>query len=92
VVVSGSSDDDVAEAAVRVADHLRARPAAGLAVVGPAPCPLERLRGRTRHHVLIKAVSPSELERALWDLARHEQSLVGATNRLEIDRDPLSLL
>jgi primosomal protein N' (replication factor Y) len=92
VVVSGSTDEAVAEAVVGVADHLRARPAAGLAVVGPAPCPLERLRGRTRHHVLLKAVSPSELERALWDLARHEQSLVGANNRLEIDRDPLNLL
>jgi len=92
VVASGKDAASVEEAIDRVADHLRARPAEGLTLVGPAPCPLERLRGRWRHHVLLKAGAPQPLDRALRDLARREEELVGASNRLEIDRDPLSLL
>ena len=32
------------------------------------------------------------LDRTLHDLARREDALVGTANRLEIDRDPMSLL
>jgi primosomal protein N' (replication factor Y) len=92
VVASGSDATSVEEAIARVADHLRAQPAEGLSLVGPAPCPLERLRGRWRHHVLLKAESPQPLDRALWDLVRREEKLVGTSNRLEIDRDPMNLL
>jgi primosomal protein N' (replication factor Y) len=92
VVASGKDGTTVEEAIDRVADHLRARPAEGLSLVGPAPCPLERLRGRWRHHVLLKAEAPQPLDRALRDLARREEELVGTSNRLEIDRDPMSLL
>lgn len=92
VVASGTHADRVEAAIGRVADHLTAGAVDGLALVGPAPCPLERLRGRWRHHVLLKAESPAILERALWDLARREEELAGSAVRLEIDRDPLSLL
>jgi primosomal protein N' (replication factor Y) len=92
VVASGPEAASVEGAIARVSDHLRARPARGLAVVGPAPCPLERLRGRWRHHLLLKSETPPPLERALRDLARREEELVGGANRLEIDRDPMSLL
>jgi primosomal protein N' (replication factor Y) len=92
VVASGPEAAAVEAGIARVAEHLRARPAAGLTVVGPAPCPLERLRGRWRHHVLLKAETPPPLDRALRDLARSEEELVGRSNRLEIDRDPMSLL
>jgi primosomal protein N' (replication factor Y) len=92
IVVSGPDEAEVEAAAGRVAEHVRARLAAGLTLVGPAPCPLERLRGRWRHHVLLKADAPQLLDRALWDLARREDALVGSANRLEIDRDPLGLL
>ncbi|HJR52520.1 MAG TPA: primosomal protein N' [Gemmatimonadota bacterium] len=90
VVVSGPDEEPVAEAIVRVAE--KARGTEGLTVVGPAPAPLERLRGRWRHHVLLKASGPQPLDRALRDLARREEELVGGSNRLEIDRDPLGLL
>ena len=90
VVVSGPDQEPVAEAIERVAE--KARGTEGLTVVGPAPAPLERLRGRWRHHVLLKAAGPQPLDRALRDLARREEELVGGSNRLEIDRDPLSLL
>lgn len=92
VVVSGPDAAPVAAAVDRVADRLRKRLASGLVVVGPAPCPLERLRGRTRHHLLVKAELSGALDRVLRDLARHADDLVGSSNRLEIDRDPLNLL
>jgi primosomal protein N' (replication factor Y) len=92
VVASGKDGASVEESIGRVADHLRARAAGGLTVVGPAPCPLERLRGRWRHHVLLKAEVAGVLDRTLHDLARREDALLGSANRLEIDRDPMNLL
>jgi primosomal protein N' (replication factor Y) len=105
VVVSGADADAVGDAARRVAERVRAEalpPAPGAAgddagepaveVVGPAPCPLERLRGRWRWHLLLKSRSAVLLELVLRDLARNEAALVGSTHRLELDRDPMSLL
>ncbi len=91
LVVSGPDPAAVADGIARVAERLRARPQPGFDVIGPAPCPLERLRGRTRHHLLIKSESAANLERSLWDLAKNADKLVGS-NQLEIDRDPLDLL
>ncbi|HJU86390.1 MAG TPA: primosomal protein N', partial [Gemmatimonadota bacterium] len=90
VVVSGPDPAAVEEAIARVAADARRHE--DLTVVGPAPAPLERLRGRWRHHVLLKATSPQPLDRVLRELARREEELVGGSSRLEIDRDPLSLL
>ncbi len=92
VVVSGEDEAAVETGVERVAARLAARRAPGLTAVGPAPCPIERLRGRSRHHLLLKATSPAALDRALWDLAHREDALVGSGCRLELDRDPLSLL
>lgn len=92
LVVSGPEPGPVEAAMERVAERLRRQATAGLAVVGPAPCPLERLRGRSRHHALVKADSSAALDRVLVDLARRAEDLVGSANRLEIDRDPLNLL
>jgi primosomal protein N' (replication factor Y) len=99
VVVSGRSAEAVAEGAERAAEQARGTTAAGpgsrrereIEVVGPAPCPLERLRGRWRWHFLLKATTPGPLERALTDLARSGGELAGGA-RLELDRDPVSLL
>ncbi len=95
VVVSGREPEAVEAAAERVADRARAERRAdspdALQVVGPAPCPLERLRGRWRRHLLLKADTPGALERVLHDLARRGEDLAGGA-RLELDRDPASLL
>ncbi len=91
VVVSGPDETSVARGAAAIDRHLRDRDLPGLRIVGPAPCPLERLRGRTRQHLLLKSETASALDDALWDLARREDLLASA-DRLEIDRDPMSLL
>ena len=92
VVVSGTEPTSVERGIDRVVRRLRDRLGAGVTVVGPAPCPLERLRGRTRHHALVKADRAGSLDRTLADLVRRADDLVGSKCRLEIDRDPLNLL
>ncbi len=63
----------------------------GVDVVGPAPCPIERLRGRWRWHFLLKSDAPGPIGAVLRYLdARHGQP--SGDRRLEIDRDPEALL
>ena len=71
---------------------LRKRPMPEITIVGPAPCPVERIKNRWRWHVLIKAKHPAELTR----LGRYflERFVVpkGADLRVTLDRDPVALL
>ena len=89
-VASAADASRAAALADRVAGWLRranAGPLAGaLTVLGPAPCPLARLEGRWRWHVLVKAAEPRVLGRVVraWRAARR----AGVT----VDRDPVSLL
>ncbi|MEK7668562.1 MAG: primosomal protein N', partial [Gemmatimonadota bacterium] len=94
LVVSGTSEDAVADAAVRLGAWLRAlaaaRPEAGAEVLGPAPCPIERIRGRWRWHVLLKAPEAAQLTRLVRYIAT--RAPVPGAVRLVVDRDPVSLL
>jgi len=93
LVVSGRDETSVADAAEGLADWLESTIETGglsVSVVGPAPCPIDRLRGRWRWHMLLKAESASDLGPLLRYAASH--SPVGGSCRLEIDRDPESLL
>ena len=57
-----------------------------LTVLGPAPCPLMRLKGKWRWHVLTKSAEPRVLGRVVraWRAQAHRA--------VTIDRDPVSLL
>ena len=95
LVVSGLSEERVADEAESLAGWTRAlvedRAVADVDIVGPAPCAIDRLRDRWRWHFLIKARKPGSLGSVLRALA----SSRGRTDRelrLEIDRDPESLL
>ncbi|HEX9292397.1 MAG TPA: primosomal protein N' [Gemmatimonadales bacterium] len=57
-----------------------------LTVLGPAPCPLMRLKGKWRWHVLVKAAEPRVLGRVVraWRAKTHRA--------VSVDRDPVSLL
>jgi primosomal protein N' (replication factor Y) len=59
-----------------------------LTVLGPAPCPLMRLKGKWRWHVLAKSTEPRVLGRVVraW---RAKSPRGGA---VIVDRDPQSLL
>src|SRR5216683_1945120 len=57
-----------------------------LSVLGPAPCPIERLKGRWRWHVLVKAAEPRAIGRVVRALGARARGAV------IVDRDPVSLL
>ncbi len=101
--LSGADEERVAEAASRVADRARLHaPAAadedGVQILGPAPSPLARLRGKHRWRVTLKARDGAGLHavaRATIDALEHPPT---ATDRLPagvaltIDVDPYDLL
>lgn len=97
VVVSGVQEVPAQEAAERAAQWLRGlldtREVGGIELVGPAPCPIDRLRGRWRWHFLVRG----EDARTLGEVARffaHRFRLAPGPHdlRLALDRDPVSLL
>jgi primosomal protein N' (replication factor Y) len=66
------------------ADRLRG----ALTVLGPAPCPIERLKGRWRWHVLVKSPEPRAIGRVVRAWGRSAR----AGRVVIVDRDPVSLL
>jgi primosomal protein N' (replication factor Y) len=57
-----------------------------LTVLGPAPCPIGRLKARWRWHVLVKASEPRALGRVVRAWGARARAVV------VVDRDPVSLL
>ena len=95
LVISGRREEQVADAADELAEWTRrliaARAIEGIDVIGPAPCPIDRLRERWRWHFLLKSGDPGVLGSVLRFLAERR----GRTDRqirVEIDRDPEALL
>ncbi len=95
LVISGRDENRVLDAAEATAEWTRAliadRGLPDIEVVGPAPCPIERLRSRWRWHFLVKSDLASTLGGVLRFLGER-RGQPGAGLRLEIDRDPESLL
>jgi primosomal protein N' (replication factor Y) len=60
-----------------------------VAVLGPAPCPLARLKDRWRWHVMLKGPS-----RAIGQVVRYAARRLPKFRRVRvtIDRDPVTLL
>ncbi len=95
LVVSGTGEARVAEAAAGLADRTRAlvrdHRLKAIDVTGPAPCPIERLRGRWRWHLLLRADRAATLGGVLRHLGKSRGGLPSGT-RIEIDRDPEAML
>jgi primosomal protein N' (replication factor Y) len=63
-----------------------------LTLLGPAPCPIPRLKGRWRWHVLVKSPEPRAIGRLVRAWGRSKVGAgVGATT-VVVDRDPVALL
>lgn len=96
VVVSGTQEEATARLATRAAAWLHkllaARPAPGVSVIGPAPCPVERVKNRWRWHVLIKADRAQDLGRVGRYLVERFEVPKQFGLRLTLDRDPVALL
>ncbi len=88
-VIATDDHARTAELAERVATWLRRaseRLDGALTVLGPAPCPLMRLKGKWRWHVLAKSAEPRVLGRVVraWRAKAHRA--------VTVDRDPVALL
>ncbi|HMG17503.1 MAG TPA: primosomal protein N', partial [Gemmatimonadales bacterium] len=89
-VVATADPARTADLAEKVATWLRRASAERLegmlTVLGPAPCPLMRLKGKWRWHILTKSAEPRVLGRVVraWRAKAHRA--------VTVDRDPVSLL
>ncbi|MEO8564541.1 MAG: primosomal protein N' [bacterium] len=96
VVVSGTQEEATARLATKVAAWLHRLLAkgtvSGVTVIGPAPCPVERVKNRWRWHVLIKSERPVELGRVSRYLVERFEVPKQFGLRLTLDRDPVALL
>jgi primosomal protein N' (replication factor Y) (superfamily II helicase) len=92
LLISGPDEGKVGRRAAQVADWCSAlvqRYALPIGVLGPAPCPLVRIKDRWRWHVLLRGPS-----RSLGRIVRYGARRLRreGTTRIVIDRDPVSLL
>ncbi|MGH7583194.1 MAG: replication restart helicase PriA [Gemmatimonadales bacterium] len=93
LLLAGPEQPIVAAAAGRLADwcvRTIARSALPITVVGPAPCPIERIKDRWRFHLILKG-DPPGLSRWVAAVApRLARPRAGV--RISVDRDPVSLM
>ena len=92
-VVSGPDERAVGNAAARLADwcsRLVDRHTLALMVLGPAPCPLAKIKDRWRWHVLLKGPA-TDIGRVVRFAAKTITRKRGEVS-IVIDRDPVSLL
>jgi primosomal protein N' (replication factor Y) len=61
-------------------------------LIGPAPCPIERLHGRWRWHFVLRARSAGDVGRACAAMIMDHELRGGGDVRLALDRDPVALL
>jgi primosomal protein N' (replication factor Y) len=97
LVFSGTEEAETMAAAERGASFLTKLITGGrvetVHVIGPAPCPIERIKSRWRWHVLLRARRSTELTRVLTYFATHfAPEGRAASLRVVIDRDPVTLL
>ncbi|MBX3133636.1 MAG: primosomal protein N' [Gemmatimonadaceae bacterium] len=95
IVVSGLDESAVAQFAADVTDWLikaDLKFKLGITVLGPAPCPLERIKNRWRWHAVLKSAQPAALTRLLRGLMTGLDVPAQHDLRLVADRDPVSLL
>jgi primosomal protein N' (replication factor Y) len=91
-VIEDRDETQVVETSRACAELVRNLPdAKGIAVLGPAEAPIAMLRGRHRHHVLVKAAGAAEG----FEAARETLRVLAASTqrpRITVDVDPASML
>src|SRR5690606_36876473 len=98
VIISGTDERAVQDGVDAAAEHvhafLRQHVVQDAAVLtGPAPCPIDRIRGRWRWHFLLRSRSANLLGAAARSLQTRLELKPGrAELRMVVDRDPVSLL
>jgi primosomal protein N' (replication factor Y) (superfamily II helicase) len=92
-VEEGATQEGAEAAAVWLRGLLAAQSLDGVELIGPAPCAIDRIRGRWRWHLLLRADSAARLGRVGRYFAERFELPAGRGDlRLAIDRDPVALL
>jgi len=96
VIVSGLEEAPVADLAIKAGKWMRAlletQRVPGITIIGPAPCPVERVKRRWRWHLLVKAEHVGPMTAVLRYLAEKFEVPSRGEMRIAIDRDPVQLL
>lgn len=96
IVVSGEDQQVTANAMLSATRWIQAlierAHLTDVVVVGPAPCPIDRIKDRWRWHVLIKATRAKTMTRVARYVAERCPVTKQRDVRLVVDRDPVTLL
>ena len=96
VVFSGSNEELTSQLAIDSADRIRAmlakRPDLDVVIVGPAKCPIERIKNRWRWHFMLKSAQSRHVTRVARYIAERLPVPSAGRLRVVVDRDPVSLL
>ncbi len=94
VILTGTEERAVQDAAAHAADWVMDAIARSRTVhlTGPAPCPIDRIRGRWRWHFLLRSEHAPALGSICRLLQTRYRPVRKADLRLIIDRDPVTLL
>jgi primosomal protein N' (replication factor Y) len=90
IVVSAAQEKEAIDRAAAIAEALGAVTSdEAIEVLGPAPAPLQRLRGRYRWHVMVKGAAGT-----VQDIVRKALAHVGesVSAGCQVDVDPVSLM
>lgn len=95
VRIEGRVEQEVQKTALMTGRFLRAgveKQKTGLAVLGPAPAPLDRIKDRYRWQLLLKGQNSEELKEMTIQLEKEKADLVSGGCRLIIDVDPENMM
>lgn len=93
ILISGKSEQKTAEAAVKVGKYMDEHTSAFVGILGPAPAPIPKLKGKHRWHVVLKTVETSRVQQFLSENFDRLTSQKAFQNvQVAIDVDPTSLL
>jgi primosomal protein N' (replication factor Y) (superfamily II helicase) len=96
IVFSGTTEAETAKLAASGVTWLHAlarkRSIGGVSIIGPAPCPIERIKNRWRWHALLKSERPAELTNVGRYFMERFKVPKHADLRVTLDRDPVALL
>ncbi|MEA3362634.1 MAG: primosomal protein N' [Thermodesulfobacteriota bacterium] len=90
LIFSGNNNHQV-QAAASQFGHYLSNIAQAVEVLGPSPCPLARLRGKSRYQILLKSAARPQLRRLLDQFDNGIKQLPKQVN-LSIDVDPIDML
>jgi primosomal protein N' (replication factor Y) len=92
LLISGAQEAEVIAAAQRLAGEASAELRNGVVLLGPAPAPLWRLKGRHRWQLVLKGPKGPGVWEAARALARRAAELLPRGVRLDVDVDPQQVL